>query len=117
VREPHAGIIRDNKCERVLDMTAKPSQENRKVCVDLACGYTDNLKSSISRRAAKDTLDQWLGYGIIDTEGYEMPRRLDWDLFKRIYDIQPRNYEDLLSIQGVGAAIVRALSLVAELIY
>lgn len=49
--------------------------------------------------------------------GYEMPRRLDWDLFKRIYDIQPRNYEELLSIKGLGGATVRALSLIAELIY
>jgi hypothetical protein len=49
--------------------------------------------------------------------GYEMPRRLDWDLFKRIYDVQPKNYEELLSMQGVGAATVRALALVSELIY
>jgi hypothetical protein len=117
VCEPHAGIISDSKGDRVLDMTAKPSQENQKVCVDLVRGDTNNLKSSISRLAVKDTLDQWLGDGIIDTEGYEMPRRLDWNLFKRIYDIQPRNYEDLLSIQGVGAPTVRALSLIAELIY
>jgi hypothetical protein len=39
------------------------------------------------------------------------------NLFKHIYDIQPRNYEELLSIQGVGGATVRALSLIAELIY
>jgi hypothetical protein len=98
-------------------MTAKPSQENQKVCVDLVRGDTNNLRSSVYRMAAKDTLDHWLGDGIIDTAGYEMPRRLDWSLFKRIYDTQPRNYEELLSIQGVGAATVRALSLIAELIY
>ena len=46
-----------------------------------------------------------------------MPRRLDWNLFKRIYDIQPRNYEQLISIQGVGPATVRALSLIGQLIY
>jgi hypothetical protein len=46
-----------------------------------------------------------------------MPRYLDWDLFKRMYDVQPKNYEELLGMQGVGAATVRALALVAELIY
>ena len=37
-------------------------------------------------------------------------------MFKRVYDIQPRNYEELLSIPGMGAA-VKALSLIAELIH
>jgi len=46
-----------------------------------------------------------------------MPRKLDWNLFRQIYDIQPRGYEQLISIPGVGAATVRALSLIAELIY
>ena len=46
-----------------------------------------------------------------------MPRKLDWNLFKRIYDIHPKNYEQLISIHGVGPATVRALSLIGELIY
>jgi hypothetical protein len=117
VCEPHAGIISDGKDDEALDMTAKQSQENQKVCVDLVRGNTNNLRSSVYRLAAKDTLDRWLGEHIIDTSGYEMSRRLDWGLFKRIYDIQPRNYEELLSIQAVGATTVRALSLIAELIY
>lgn len=117
VREPHAGIIGDRRGTSALDMTAGLSQENQKVCVDLVKGDTNNLKSSVYRLTAKDTLDRWLGSEVIDSSGYEMPRRLDWDLFKRIYDIQPRNYEELLSIRGVGGATVRSLSLIAELIY
>jgi uncharacterized protein len=117
VYEPHSGIISSGKNTNVLDMTAAQSQENQKVCVDLVRGDTNNLKSSVYRLAAKDTLDPWLGDGVIDMLGYEMPRRLDWDLFKRIYDIQPRNYEELLSIRGLGGASVRALSLIAELIH
>jgi hypothetical protein len=116
VREPHAGIIGDGRNVSALDMTAGASQENQKVCVDIAKGDTGNLKSSVYRLAAKGTLDRWIG-GTVDASGYEMPRRLDWNLFRRIYDIQPSSYEELLSIPGVGAATVRALSLVAELIY
>jgi hypothetical protein len=33
------------------------------------------------------------------------------------YDIRPQNYEQLISISGVGPATVRALSLIGELIY
>jgi len=117
VCEPHAGIISNGKSDKALDMTALPSQENQRVSIDLVRGDTSNLKSSVYRLAAKDTLDRWFGDSAIEKPGYEMPRRLDWDLFKRIYDIQPRNYEELLSIAGVGAATVRALALIAELIY
>ncbi len=42
---------------------------------------------------------------------------MDWNLFKRIYDIHPQNYEQLISISGVGPGTVRALSLIGELIY
>lgn len=115
--EPHSGIICAEKEERALDMTSRQSQENQKVSLDLACGYTENLKSSIYRLNAENTLDSWLGVQPVGLSGYEMPRRLDWDLFKRIYDVHPRNYEELLSMQGVGAATVRALALVAELIH
>ena len=46
-----------------------------------------------------------------------MPRRLDWNVFRRIYDIQPQNYEQLVSISGVGPAAIRALSLIGEIIF
>lgn len=115
--EPHSGIICAAKEENALDMTARQSQENQKVSLDLARGNTENLKSSIYRLGAGSTLDCWLGVKPVNLSGYEMPRRLDWDLFRRIYDVQPQNYEELLSMQGVGAASVRALALVAELIH
>lgn len=34
-----------------------------------------------------------------------------------MYDVKPRNYEELIAIKGVGPAAVRALTLVAELVY
>lgn len=119
VQEPHAGIICEQKETRALDMTSTGSQESQKVSLDLVRGDTNNLKSSIYKLTAENTLDQWLlgGETVKNMSGYEMPRRLDWDLFKRIYEVQPKNYEELLSMQGVGAATVRALALVSELIH
>jgi uncharacterized protein len=46
-----------------------------------------------------------------------MPRHISWTTMKRVYEFQPRNYEELLSVKGVGPATVRGLALVAELIY
>jgi len=99
----------------------------------LVTGNTDNLKSSVFKVASvlasmhEDTLDRWsisensisLHKHMCDNmvEQYQMPRKLDWNLFNRIYDIRPQNYEQLISIAGVGPATVRALSLIGELIY
>jgi uncharacterized protein len=131
--EPHVGIISEYKSPHTLNMTAFESKDNQKVCLDLATGDVDNLKSSVYKLTTSrdcNTLDSWINtdneygqYKICNNdsdssiEKYEMPRRLDWALFKRIYDIKPQNYEQLLNISGVGPATVRALSLIGELIY
>jgi len=77
--------------------------------------------------AAKPThqksLQDWLpetGSSYLDVksiEGLRMPRNINWEMMSRVYEFQPRNYEELLSIRGVGPATVRALALVAELVY
>jgi hypothetical protein len=46
-----------------------------------------------------------------------MPRNINWDTLSRAYEFQPRYYEELLSVKGVGPATVRGLALVAELVY
>jgi hypothetical protein len=46
-----------------------------------------------------------------------MPRNISWDTLSRVYEFQPQNYEELLSVKGVGPATVRGLALVAELVY
>ncbi len=135
VSEPHTGIIGKSKIPNTLNMTSIDSEENQKICVELVTGNIDNLKSSIYKLAAinktkqEKTLDSWIETNNLDdeykvdnnthsqTEHYEMPRRLDWNVFRRIYDIQPQNYEQLVAISGVGPAAIRALSLIGEIIF
>ena len=136
VSEPHTGIIGKCKIPNTLNMTSIDSEENQKICVELATGNINNLKSSIYKLAAinktkqEKTLDSWIETYNLDgeykvdnnnadsqTEHYEMPRRLDWSVFRRIYEIQPQNYEQLVSISGVGPAAIRALSLIGEIIF
>ena len=132
VSEPHAGIIGECNSPNTLNMTSFDSLDNQKICVDLANGDTNNLKSSVYKvgrlihtiREKNNTLDNWIMKGknknIDDQqyeEYYEMPRRLDWEAFKKSYDIRPQNYEQLISIPGIGPAAVRALSLIGELIF
>ena len=50
-------------------------------------------------------------------ENYEMPQTLNWRTMDELYDITPTNYEDLISQKGVGPSLIRALSLISEIIY
>jgi uncharacterized protein len=137
VSEPHVGIISEHKSPNTLNMTSIDSLENQKVSVELARGDINNLKSSVCKIAAtntreeRTTLDSWIAadnsnseHKVFDNresdhmiEHYEMPRRIDWDVFRKTYDIQPQNYEQLISIPGVGPAVIRALSLIGEIIF
>jgi len=114
VNEPRSGIISNDIRDNVLDLTSKESIECRRVSVDIANDNPNNTISSIYR-LKPNTLDRWFYNNKL--EAYGMPKRLNWDIFKKIYDIHPRNYEELISIEGVGASTVRALALIAELIY
>ena len=138
VCDPHAGIISTNKVPNTLNMASIDSAENQKISVELTRDYVNNLKSSVRRVTnaisccgEKNTLDNWMQTDstICNCHGsenlshrsnvvsYEMPRRLDWNVFRKIYDIQPKNYEQLISVPGVGPAAVRALSLIGEIIF
>ena len=114
-------------------MTSVDSEENQKLSVELATGEISDLKSSVMKITEKlkhhgnGSLDNWIreydtgSLGSVqeeyNSEHYEMPRRLNWNLFRKIYDIQPTNYEQLISIPGFGPAAVRALSLIGEIIF
>ena len=49
ILEPHSGIISGYKRSRVLNMTSINSTDNQRICVDLATGDTDNLRSTVSK--------------------------------------------------------------------
>jgi hypothetical protein len=119
VVEPHKAVVGDVVRQRVLNMIAKEAEESRKACVDLVKGNPENLVSSIRRIGQGSSLDWWVeGVGSqITIESFEMPRRLDWNLFREIYDVQPDSFEELLAFKGVGPATVRALALVGQLIF
>jgi hypothetical protein len=130
--EPHKGIISNERIPFCLDMTSRQSEENRKTCVDIIKEGSESIKSFISK--IKDTnssqnLDKWLynnkppsdsdGFFIrdINIEKYEMPSTINWKIMDELYDINPKNYEEIISQEGVGPSTIRALSLIAEIIY
>jgi hypothetical protein len=114
-------------------MTSRQSEENRKTCVDIIKEGSESIKSSICKimeTNSSQNLDKWLYNNKlppdsdrffenkdISIEKYEMPRKINWKIMDELYDINPKNYEDIISQEGVGPSTIRALSLIAEIIY
>lgn len=125
LNEPHSGIMCDRTHQNLLDMTASDSIETQKTSVDLISDSPQNLITTIKKLQLpkKITLDDWISNSkgpwdkITFTGDYEMPRHLNWKIIKKVYDIQPVNYEEFVSIDGVGPSLIRALSLISLLIY
>jgi hypothetical protein len=123
VVEPHYAIVGDAKREKALNMTAKTSEGARKASVDIAKEPTSKIVRlfETARPLYQKSLEEWFPEAdALRTQQVtllSMPRGINWETLKRVYDFQPRNYEELLSIRGVGPATVRGLALVAELIY
>jgi hypothetical protein len=123
VVEPHNAIVGDAKRKKALNMTAKTSEGARKASVDIAKEPTSKIIRlfETARPLYQKSLEEWFPEADASRTPQiallSMPRNINWETLKRAYDFQPRNYEELLSIRGVGPATVRGLALVAELIY
>ena len=122
VVEPHDAVVGDLKKDVVLDMTAKASEGCRKASIDIVKEEPKKLKKTllsirpVHQRSLQDWISEPLGneYAV---DAFLLPRNLDWKAVKRAYDFQPKNYEELLGVKGIGPATVRALALVSDLVY
>jgi len=104
VVEPQNAICCDRKHEKVLDMTAKQSIEARKISVDLAKENPARLVKILNMKARHNIVKEDLSSHTIRA-------------LKNAYEIQPNNYEELVSLRGIGPKSIRALALVSELVY
>lgn len=122
VVEPHDAVVGDLKRDVVLDMTAKESEGCRKTSTDIANENPKKLKKIILsiRPIQQRSLQEWIPEPMgreYSVDAFSLPRNLNWNVVQSVYDFQPKNYEELLAIKGVGPATVRALALVSELVY
>jgi len=122
VCEPHNAIVGDDRLENVLNMTAKQSLSTQNVSVDLVNDHPSHLLQDwamLTQHDTQKTLDNWISPSL-KTRSYPhlgMPRTINWQKMKEIYDVHPTNYEELLAMKGVGPNTVRALALISDLIY
>lgn len=135
VCEPHSGIISQIRTP-TLNLTAKESENTRKLSTELVlAGFNPLMKDiniirkhssdvskmvSLKLRGASITLlnledAEFYSHPVL-SEDFSKSKYLEKILYK-VCDIKPANYEQLLSLEGVGPKTMRALSLVSEVIY
>ena len=135
VCEPHSGIASQMKLP-TLDLTAERSQKTREISTELVQGnylglmkdiyilrkHSSNLSQmlAIKFRGGKSALlhleNKEFSYHPVLLEDFSKSRYLE-KILAQVCDQKPESYEKLLSLRGVGPKTIRALSLVAEVIY
>jgi len=105
VEEPHSGIITERTERCVLNLTSKLSKDCRNTILDMV------RDGSFRRDYVK--LKSLVRY----KDGFSVPKKIDWKALEKAYQLQPERFEDLLLVKGLGKSAIRALALIADLIY
>jgi len=135
VCEPHSGIVSVLK-SRTLNLTAKESNDTRKISTELVQGNYKSLmkdifilrkhSTSVSKTLALKFKDEKITLLNLENKEFKWHNVLLEDFSKSRYlekilwqacERKPKNYENLLAFKGVGPKTIRALSLVSEIIY
>jgi hypothetical protein len=122
IEEPHSGIISDVR-GNPLNLTAKESNKNREISTGLITEEPETFLKDLDLIQTKRSRNLTL-MELRNVEFYWHPvvqekfdlKRLEKTIFLA-NALKPKNFEELLSLKGVGPKTIRALSLVSELIY
>jgi uncharacterized protein len=112
VNEPHAAIASDAQPGTVLNMVASESSPARGASTEFAKQEPKVVDREIAKVITLALPDRhW-----VDIQRDINPVHLRKVLLKT-YEANPASYEDLLAVPGVGPKAVRALALVADVVY
>ncbi len=110
VEEPHAAVCCDAR-GATLNLVARESGRARQAVAALARERPERLMADLKRlRELRLPARHHVTLADVD------PRRVG-DILLKTYEQQPQDFEVLLGIPGVGPATVRALTLLAELVF
>jgi len=117
VVEPHKAVVGE-KQERVLNMTARDAEGCRKASVDMVRDDPQRLRRELAlvKDSSQRSLLDFCG-GSRAGRTLVMPWNINWKALANAYNSQPRNYEELLGMEGIGPATVKGLALISELVY
>ena len=111
VIEPHTAICSNKRESSVLDLTAKSSKKTQNAAVDFLNSETHVIERELN------TISKLK----LPRRHFILPEDLSSKRIKRAIltasERKPENFEQLLSVRGVGEKTLRALALVSELVY
>ena len=105
IENPHSGIVAVRRENEVINLTSDKSREARRVILDV-----------VNDRTFRRDYSRLLSI-VKFRDGISVPRRIDWKAIEKAYELQPERFEDLLLVKGIGKGTLRALALIADLIY
>jgi hypothetical protein len=112
VCEPHAAIATGAHAQHVLNFVALESVAARTAATEFAAEAPARSRSEITRAFSLELPRRhW-----IDIQRDINPRHLN-SVLLQTYEAAPATFEQLLGVKGVGPAALRALALLAELLY
>jgi uncharacterized protein len=109
--DPHSAICSNLQKERALNLVALESQSAQSMITDLSHERPKTLIGEIQRLQTL-SLPSHHQVSINDIH----PKSIEKILLKT-YERKAKNFEELLSMPGVGAKTLRALTLIAEIAY
>jgi len=120
INEPHIGIAVDRIENNIINLTDRKSLEAKKTMVDII--QERRLHRDIQRlyEKIKFGLYRWIPSetkGINKIDVLILPRKINWNVVRKMYEDKPRNIPEFLKIKGVNKSIVRGLALISTLIY
>jgi hypothetical protein len=107
--EPHSGVTCD-RTEKVLNLVAGEGEGVRRATLDFIKETPDRMVKTWNDVALKMPDRPYINPA--DVEQKRLSR-----IFRTIHESEAVTYKDLLSIKGVGAKTLAALTLVSEIVY
>jgi len=107
------------KKDYVLNMADGAAEGARRASLELVRERTEYLMAALEA-SRHTTLDLFSERGAPRFEmemDVQLPRRVNWNAVRSMYEHPPSTYEELLLVPGAGPATVRALSLLSQLMY
>ncbi len=111
VNEPHFAILSETRGQP-LNLVASESEPARATIADIASNETPGKVMLELKKLKTLTLPSRHSIGVRDLHPDSLSK-----ILLSTYERQPRDFEQLLSLPGVGPKTVRALSLISELVH
>ena len=111
VDSPHTGIISQKRSNFVVDTVARSAQKAREVITQLSHEKPEKIERELKRIKELN----------LPRRHQLLARDINPDRIKKVflttYEFQPENFETLLGIRGLGPKSLRALALLADVVY